>query len=99
MVPYKVLVINPNQYDYLSFLISDAQWTLDLKNGGGSVSQGAPSGDPDCTMSMTSEDFVKMFKGELKPTMAFMSGKLKIKGNMGLAMKLENLMGKMKSKL
>uniref|UniRef100_A0A3P8YAY9 Hydroxysteroid dehydrogenase-like protein 2 n=1 Tax=Esox lucius TaxID=8010 RepID=A0A3P8YAY9_ESOLU len=37
--------------------------------------------------------------GELKPTMAFMSGKLKIKGDMTLAIKMEKMMSMMKSKL
>lgn len=37
--------------------------------------------------------------GALKPTMAFMSGKLKIKGNMALAIKLEKLMSQMHAKL
>jgi len=36
-----------------------------------------------------------MFAGKLSPTTAFMLGKLKIKGNMGLAMKLEKLLKKM----
>lgn len=40
-----------------------------------------------------------MFKGELKATSAFMSGKLKIKGDIGKAMKLEKLMGNVKSKM
>ena len=58
-----------------------------------------PGGDAGCTMTLDSEDFVKMFKGELNPTQAFMGGKLKIKGDMMIAMKLEKLMGQMKSKL
>lgn len=37
--------------------------------------------------------------GKLKATAAFMTGKLKIKGDMGKAMKLEKLMGKTQSKL
>ena len=37
----------------------------------------------------------KFFVGKLKPTAAFMSGKMKLKGDMGKAMKLEKLMGKM----
>ena len=49
-------------------------------------------------MSMEAGDFVKMFKGQLNPTQAFMGGKLKLKGGMMLAMKLEILMGNMKSK-
>jgi len=66
----------------------------------GSVGSGSyPEGDAGCTMILNSEDFVKMFKGELNPTQAFMGGKLKIKGDMMIAMKLEKLMGKMKSKL
>ena len=66
----------------------------------GSAGSGAPpGGDTQCTMSMEAGDFVKMFKGQLNPTQAFMGGKLKIKGDMMLAMKLEKLMGKMKPKL
>lgn len=48
---------------------------------------------------MDSKDFIKMFKGELKATSAFMTGKLKIKGDIGKAMKLEKLMGNVKSKM
>lgn len=41
-----------------------------------------------------------VFAGKLKPTMAFMSGKLKIKGDMSLAIKMEKMMALMnKSKL
>ncbi|XP_031564328.1 hydroxysteroid dehydrogenase-like protein 2 isoform X2 [Actinia tenebrosa] len=75
-------------------------WYLDLKNGPGSAGSGSyPGGQAQCTMSLDSEDFLKMFQGQLNPTQAFMSGKLKIKGDMMIAMKLEKLMGKMKSKL
>ncbi|KAM4876298.1 hydroxysteroid dehydrogenase-like protein 2 [Thomomys bottae] len=74
-------------------------WFLDLKTKGGEVGHGEPSDRADVVMSMTTDDFVKMFSGKLKPTMAFMSGKLKIKGNMALAIKLEKLMNQMNSKL
>ena len=67
-------------------------WHLDLKNGSGSAGAGEPSTPADATLSMSSSDFVKMFQGQLKATMAFMGGKLKIKGDMGKAMKLEKLM-------
>ncbi|CAH2293612.1 hydroxysteroid dehydrogenase 2 [Pelobates cultripes] len=84
------------------FVISGAEegkWFLDLKNDKGKVGEGEPSYKADVVMSMDSEDFVKMFAGKLKPTLAFMSGKLKIKGDIGLALKLEKLMGQMNSKL
>lgn len=75
-------------------------WFLDLKTGSGSVGQGEPPTKADVVMKMDSSDFSRMFSGKLKPTMAFMSGKLKIKGDMTLAIKLEKLMNRMnKAKL
>lgn len=72
---------------------------MDLKNGSGAVGKGPAPGGADCEMTLDSADFSKMFKGELKAVAAFMGGKLKIKGDMGLAMKLEKLMSQMNSKL
>ncbi|XP_076875217.1 hydroxysteroid dehydrogenase-like protein 2 isoform X1 [Brachyhypopomus gauderio] len=75
-------------------------WYIDLKNGGGSMGSGEPPATADVVMSMDGDAFVQMFTGKLKPTMAFMSGKLKIKGDMSLAIKLEKMMAMMnKSKL
>jgi len=83
-----------------SFSLSDknTHYFLDMKNSPGSCGQGKPAGDADATLTMTSNNFQKMFSGQLKPTTAFMSGRLKISGNMGKAMKLEKLMGQMKSR-
>ncbi|NXR16901.1 HSDL2 protein, partial [Cinclus mexicanus] len=67
-------------------------WYIDLKTKGGSTGFGKPPVTADVIMSMSSADFVKMFKGKLKPTLAFMSGKLRIKGNMALAIKLEKML-------
>uniref|UniRef100_UPI00398EE567 hydroxysteroid dehydrogenase-like protein 2 isoform X2 n=1 Tax=Pristiophorus japonicus TaxID=55135 RepID=UPI00398EE567 len=74
-------------------------WYIDLKNGNGSTGHGSFPGKADVLMNMSSEDFVKMFAGKMKPTLAFISGKLKIKGDMSLAIKLEKLMSQLKSKL
>lgn len=66
----------------------------------GSAGKGSyPGGKANCTMTLGSDDFVKMFKGQMNPTQAFMGGKLKIKGDMMMAMKFEKMMGAMKSKL
>ena len=74
---------------------------LDLKNSPGAAGVGElpASLKADATMTLTKEDFVKMFAGQLNPTAAFMAGKLKIKGDLGAAMKLEKLMKSTKSKL
>ncbi|MEM6319017.1 MAG: acyl-CoA dehydrogenase family protein [Bacteroidota bacterium] len=45
----------------------------------------------DCTVNITYDDFQSLIKGELNPMSAFMSGKLKVDGDMGVAMKLQQL--------
>ena len=69
-----------------------SHWTLDLTKDGDYVSEGAHD-DPSVTVTMTSEDFVSMVNGSLAPQMAFMTGKLKIKGDMSLALKLQQILG------
>ena len=44
--------------------------------------------DAQCTMALSIENFMEMAEGKLDGTAAFMSGKLKIQGDMGIAMKL-----------
>ena len=47
----------------------------------------------DCTISMSMDDFLGMTRGELDPTTAFMMGKLKVEGDMSVAMKLQSVLG------
>ncbi|MEH6402806.1 MAG: SCP2 sterol-binding domain-containing protein [Sneathiella sp.] len=47
--------------------------------------------DADCTIKLSIENFEKLAAGDLDPTTAFMMGKLKIDGNMGIAMKLQSV--------
>jgi len=76
------------------------EYVLDLKNGEGSLLRDAPADlDTKTTLIMAPDDFVKLFQGKLNSMQAFMGGKLKIKGDMGGAMKLEKLMKKVQSKL
>lgn len=74
-------------------------WYLNLKEGSGVIGQGTPEVRSDCMMLMDSNLFQDMVHGKANATTAFMMGKLKIKGDMKAAMKLEKLMKKMKSKL
>ena len=48
--------------------------------------------DADCTISMTLEDFQSIVAGSLDLSSTFMHGKLKVEGDMGIAMKLQPLL-------
>ena len=50
--------------------------------------------DADATIKVNWDDFVKISEGAMDPTMAFMQGKLKVEGDMSVAMQLQNLMKK-----
>ena len=63
---------------------------IDLSAGSGRAKEGTYDDvEADITLTTTDENFVKLSGGSLNPQMAFMTGKLKIKGNMGLAMKMD----------
>ena len=64
-------------------------WTVDVRDGQVSVTEGG--GEGDCTISTSAENFEKIVNGEQNPTTAYMSGKLKVRGDMGAAMKLQKL--------
>jgi putative sterol carrier protein len=74
---------------YVFDIEGEGQWFVDVKDGTLSVSEGG--GDADATISTSAETFEKIMAGEQNPTTAYMTGKLKIKGDMGAAMKLQKL--------
>ena len=67
------------------------QYHISIKDGAADVGEGSPE-NPNITIAMKSEDFIDLATGKLDGTMAFMSGKIKIKGDMGLAMKLQSVL-------
>ncbi|MET0561765.1 MAG: SCP2 sterol-binding domain-containing protein [Gaiellaceae bacterium] len=64
-------------------------WTVAVADGAITVNEGAS--DADCTFSASEETFEKIASGEQNATTAYMTGKLKIKGDMGAAMKLQKI--------
>ena len=72
------------------FVIDGAgTWHVDVDDGKVSVSE--DEGDADCTITTSEETFRKIASREQNPTAAYMSGKLKVSGDMGQAMKLQKL--------
>jgi putative sterol carrier protein len=74
---------------YLFDIEGEGQWLVSVADGKLSVAEGG--GDADATITTSSETFDKIVAGEQNPTTAYMTGKLKIKGDMGAAMKLQKL--------
>jgi putative sterol carrier protein len=64
-------------------------WKVDVQDGSVSVTENAE--DADVTISTSEETFEKITSGEQNATSAYMTGKLKVKGDMGAAMKLQKL--------
>jgi putative sterol carrier protein len=74
---------------YLFDIEGAGQWVVSVQDGSVNVSEG--TGEADTTITTSEESFLAISRGELNPTSAYMTGKLKIKGDMGAAMKLQKL--------
>ncbi|MEM6317239.1 MAG: SCP2 sterol-binding domain-containing protein [Bacteroidota bacterium] len=59
-------------------------------NNGNAVT--AENKDADCTITVDKDDFIALTNGDLNPMMAFMGGKIKVDGDMSVAMKLQSLL-------
>ena len=65
-------------------------WHAIIKDGTCVVNSGAGT-NPSLTLTMSGQDWLDMVGGKLSGQMAFTSGKLKLKGDMGLAMKVGSI--------
>lgn len=68
-------------------------YVVDLKEGLTVKAADEPAG---CTVRMSAADFVDLFEGRANGQALFFSGKLKVEGDMGLALKLQQLTGLVK---
>ena len=75
----------------LKFDLGGEVIVIDGKGGSNVVSQ--DDQDTDCTLKVSKEDLADLLSGKLNPMNAVMGGKVQIKGDMGVAMKLQSLLG------
>jgi putative sterol carrier protein len=74
---------------YLFEIEGAGTWKVDVADGKVNVTEG--TGDADVTIRTSSETFSALASGEQNPTAAYMTGKLKVEGDMGAALKLQKL--------
>ena len=74
---------------YLFDIDGAGTWKVDVQDGSVRVTEGEQPAD--VTITASEETFEKIVSGEQNATSAYMTGKLKVKGDMGAAMKLQKL--------
>ena len=67
-------------------------WMAVVKGGKANVSKGTAE-DPTATIKMDGDDFVAMTSGELNAVSAFMTGKIKVEGDLNTVMKFQSMLG------
>lgn len=74
----------------LKFKLDDDVILIDGCDGENTISD--TDEEADCTITMSQETYLKLQRKEIKPMMATLTGKIKVKGDIGLAQKLKKLM-------
>ena len=88
-VQEKASTIKPLGY-LVKFVFEDDS-SIFLDGKGESNQVGTEGGDPDTTIKIKQKSFLNLLRGKLDPTIAFMSGRIKVDGSLGVALKLQEL--------
>jgi len=85
--PDKIRDVNQS---YLFDVAGEGRWLVEVRNGSLKVTEGW-EGEADATISTSSETFDRIASGKQNPMTAYMTGKLKVSGDLGAALKLQSL--------
>ena len=77
-------------YQFVATGDGGGSWSVKITNGDTKVAAGMADA-PTIVLTATSADWLDMMNGKMNGTTAFLTGKLKIQGDVSLAMKLETL--------
>lgn len=93
--------VRQNGYLYLFQLDGEngGLFYLDLKNGNGGAGEGLPSTEPDVTLTLSVSDMQNMFMGNIKPLQVYMSGRLKVSGDLSAAINIEDFVKRVVDKM
>jgi putative sterol carrier protein len=75
---------------YLFCITEAGNWTITVADNAVAV-RAEKTADPSITLTISEDDFTALIKGELSGQAAFLTGKLKVEGDISLAMKLPSL--------
>jgi putative sterol carrier protein len=75
---------------YLFDVAGEGRWLVEVRDASVVVTEN-PTADADVTFSLSSETFAKLVARKQNPMLAYMTGKLKISGDLGVAMRLRDL--------
>lgn len=78
---------------YFFDILDDEKFYVDWKNGSGSVGVGSPPADkkPDVSFALSKEWLIKVLNREITPASTFMTGKVKVMGDLSKALKMEEI--------
>lgn len=82
---------NIDPLGYIVKFVFEDESVIFLDGKGDSNVVSKDGGEPDTTIKVKQKSFLNLMRGKLDPTIAFMSGRIKVDGKLGVALKLQDL--------
>ena len=80
-------------HSYRFEIAGEGSWNVDIRGGRIDVSEGVGNGSADATIRASRDVFDRIVSGAQNPATAYMTGKVKVEGDLGAVLKLQRLFG------